>query len=153
MFCTTEPGGTSQNNAIFSLSSIGMAIAGGLYLASRTAHLSTLQDRAIQLEREKLLLSITPHMHYRAHDVTYELVRPSGEHERLLVVPHYDFNWQNRYELAEPRRLRAGTTLRCTSIARSVTNTSAPIALSINWSRVRARPRAPTSAAGCRCRR
>ena len=39
------------------LAAIGMAIAGGLYLASRTAHLSTLQDRAIQLERENRLLA------------------------------------------------------------------------------------------------
>jgi hypothetical protein len=58
--------------------------------------------RCYTFEREKLLLSITPHMHYRAHDVTYELVRPSGEHERLLVVPHYDFNWQLVYRLKEP---------------------------------------------------
>jgi len=34
--------------------------------------------RCYTFERDKLLLSITPHMHYRAHDVTYELVRPNG---------------------------------------------------------------------------
>ena len=58
--------------------------------------------RCYTFERDKLLLSITPHMHYRAHDVTYELIRPGGKHETLLVVPHYDFNWQLVYRLKEP---------------------------------------------------
>jgi hypothetical protein len=29
-------------------------------------------------------------------------------------VPHYDFNWQTEYRLAEPKRVRAGTWLLCT---------------------------------------
>jgi Copper type II ascorbate-dependent monooxygenase, C-terminal domain len=58
--------------------------------------------RCYTFERDKLLLSITPHMHYRAHDVTYELIRPGGTHETLLVVPRYDFNWQLVYRLKEP---------------------------------------------------
>jgi hypothetical protein len=31
----------------------------------------------------------------------------------LLSVPRYDFAWQNRYELATPIKLPAGSTLRC----------------------------------------
>jgi hypothetical protein len=31
----------------------------------------------------------------------------------LLDVPAYDFNWQHRYEMAEPKRLPAGTVVRC----------------------------------------
>jgi hypothetical protein len=58
--------------------------------------------RCYTFERDKLLLSITPHMHYRAHDVTYELVRPGGTREILLLVPHYSFNWQLVYRLKEP---------------------------------------------------
>jgi hypothetical protein len=58
--------------------------------------------RCYTFERDKLLLSITPHMHYRAHDVTYELIRPNGKHETLLVVPRYDFNWQLVYRLKVP---------------------------------------------------
>jgi hypothetical protein len=33
----------------------------------------------------------------------------------LLDVPRYDFNWQLRYELAEPTRLPRGTRLVCTA--------------------------------------
>jgi hypothetical protein len=31
----------------------------------------------------------------------------------LLDVPHYDFNWQNSYELAERRLMPKGTRVRC----------------------------------------
>jgi len=36
-------------------------------------------------------------------------VYPDGTEEVLLYVPHYDFNWQTTYELAEPKHLPAGT--------------------------------------------
>ena len=58
--------------------------------------------RCYTFERDKLLLSITPHMHYRAHDVSYELVRSDGRHETLLLVPSYNFQWQLVYRLKEP---------------------------------------------------
>jgi hypothetical protein len=70
--------------------------------------------RCYTFERDKLLLSITPHMHYRAHDVTYELKRPGGKQETLLVVPHYDFNWQLVYRLKEPIRVEKGSRLMVT---------------------------------------
>ena len=31
----------------------------------------------------------------------------------LLNVPRYDFNWQTRYEMAEPKTLPAGTRIHC----------------------------------------
>ena len=34
---------------------------------------------------------------------------PDGRDETLLSVPHYDFNWQITYELAEPKVLPRGT--------------------------------------------
>ncbi len=40
----------------------------------------------------------------------------TGASEILLDVPRYDFNWQNRYELAEPKHLPAGSRLRCTAV-------------------------------------
>jgi len=67
--------------------------------------------RCYTFEKDKLLLSITPHMHYRGHDVTYELVRPGGQREILLAVPHYSFNWQLVYRLKEPLRVEKGSRL------------------------------------------
>jgi hypothetical protein len=36
---------------------------------------------------------------------------PNGVSEVLLNVPRYDFNWQQRYAFASPKRLPAGTVL------------------------------------------
>ncbi len=67
--------------------------------------------RCYTFERDKLLLSFTPHMHYRGKDMTYELVRPDGGREILLAVPRYDFNWQLVYRLKEPVFVERGSRL------------------------------------------
>lgn len=47
------------------------------------------------------LLAVSPHMHVRGK--SFELLMKQGDQQRtLLDVPHYDFNWQHTYELAEP---------------------------------------------------
>ncbi|WP_338030125.1 hypothetical protein [Fimbriiglobus ruber] len=56
-----------------------------------------------------------PHMHVRGKLCKYEAELPDGKKLTLLDVPHYDFNWQLRYELAEPVRLPKGTLLRFTA--------------------------------------
>ncbi len=50
------------------------------------------------------LLSIAPHMHLRGKAVTVQLQTDSGT-KTILEVPHYDFNWQHTYLLAEPIEL------------------------------------------------
>ncbi len=67
--------------------------------------------RCLTFEKDTLLLSFTPHMHYRGKDMTYELIRPNGKHEILLAVPRYDFNWQLVYRLMQPARVEKGSTL------------------------------------------
>jgi peroxiredoxin len=64
-------------------------------------------------KQEVTLLSLSPHMHLRGKAFRYDLVLPTGERETLLDVPAYDFNWQTRYVLAEPRVLPAGTVIHC----------------------------------------
>ncbi len=56
------------------------------------------------------LVSLMPHMHLRAHACRYELTTPDGVTTTLLDVPHYDFNWQLRYQLAEPLAVKKGST-------------------------------------------
>lgn len=58
-----------------------------------------------------LLLSMSPHMHLRGKSFRYEATWPNGQTEILLDVPHYDFNWQTAYRLAEPRSIPRGTKL------------------------------------------
>jgi peroxiredoxin len=65
--------------------------------------------------RDVLLLSMSPHLHLRGKSFRFEAVYPDGRTEILLDVPRYDFNWQLRYELAEPKPLPKGTRLLCTA--------------------------------------
>ena len=65
--------------------------------------------------RDVLLLNLSPHLHLRGKSFRFEAAYPDGRREVLLDVPHYDFNWQLRYELAEPKRLPKGTRLVCTA--------------------------------------
>jgi hypothetical protein len=61
------------------------------------------------------LYTLTPHMHVRGKSFRFTAVYPDKTTEVLLDVPHYDFNWQNIYQLAEPKRMPAGTELICTA--------------------------------------
>ncbi len=63
-----------------------------------------------------LLLALFPHMHLRGKSFRYEAELPDGSTEVLLDVSRYDFNWQHRYVLAEPRKLPRGTLIRCVAI-------------------------------------
>ena len=70
-------------------------------------------ERSRRFDDDVLLLAMFPHMHLRGKSFRYEAIYPDGREEVLLDVPRYDFNWQNRYKLTEPKRLPAGTILRC----------------------------------------
>src|SRR5205807_7836462 len=69
-----------------------------------------------QINRDVLVLALFPHMHLRGKSFRYDVRYPDGRREVLLDVPRYDFNWQHRYVLAQPRRLPAGTVVRCVAI-------------------------------------
>src|SRR5262249_50901590 len=63
----------------------------------------------------------------RGKSFRYEAVYGDGTVEILLDVPRYDFNWQHRYVLAEPKRLPAGTPIRCVAhYDNSADNTANP---------------------------
>ena len=62
------------------------------------------------LPNDATLLSFLPHMHLRGKKFEYNILHPDGAIETLLRV-NYHFHWQLSYRLAEPRLLKAGTTL------------------------------------------
>ncbi|HEX7449668.1 MAG TPA: redoxin domain-containing protein [Pirellulales bacterium] len=68
-----------------------------------------------RFDNDVRLLTLTPHMHLRGKAFRYEADYPDGKSEILLDIPRYDFNWQLRYHLAEPKLLPKGTLLRCTA--------------------------------------
>jgi len=60
------------------------------------------------------LVSMMPHAHVRGKAFEYRIVRPDGESEVVLSVPHYNFNWQLTYYLEKPIHLTKGTKLEVT---------------------------------------
>ena len=72
-------------------------------------------DAEYEFDRDQMLLSMLPHMHLRGKSFRYTAEYPDGKSEILLDVPRYDFNWQLRYDLAEPKKMPRGTTLECTA--------------------------------------
>ena len=74
---------------------------------------------------DRLLLSMTPHMHLRGKSFTYTAHYPEeyvaanpevADGEVLLDVPNYDFNWQLKYILQEPKFLPQGTRIKCRAV-------------------------------------
>ena len=68
------------------------------------------------MQYDTLLLDLLPHMHVRGKAFRYTALYPNGTKEILLDVPRYDFNWQNTYELSEPKLLPAGTILEARAV-------------------------------------
>ena len=58
------------------------------------------------------LYVLWPHMHTRGKEMTYVVTYPDGREQVLLSVPNYDFNWQIFYELKEPIKIPAGSTIK-----------------------------------------
>ena len=72
-------------------------------------------EARVQLYHAATLVSLLPHMHLRGKSFEFRAVYPTGEREILLRVPHYDFDWQLTYYLADPKPLPAGTIIECTA--------------------------------------
>ena len=66
-------------------------------------------DSKITLHEDTVLETLVPHMHVRGKAFSMRAVLPDGQVLDLLKVPHYDFNWQLTYKLAEPIQLPKGT--------------------------------------------
>ena len=71
--------------------------------------ITTLTD-SWKLDDDYTLYSLMPHMHLRGRSMRVDV---NGE--TLLYVPRFDFNWQHRYVLAEPKRLKRGAVIHCTA--------------------------------------
>lgn len=67
-------------------------------------------------DKDAIINSFMPHMHYRGKSIRYDAVYPDGTEEVLLDVPNYDFNWQTSYRFKEPKRVPAGTKVTMTGV-------------------------------------
>lgn len=62
------------------------------------------------------VLGYLAHMHVRGKAFKFEVTRPDKSHEVLLDIPRYDFNWQLRYDYAQPRFLPRGSQFKITAV-------------------------------------
>jgi len=62
-------------------------------------------------KQDLYITSLTPHMHLRGKDARFEATYPDGRKETLLLVPHYNFNWQITYRMNQPKFIPKGTRL------------------------------------------
>jgi peroxiredoxin len=89
----------------------GMAIQLNLKIPSHEPE--ALHSATFTFGKDSLVYTLTPHMHRRGSWMKYEALYPDGRRETLLSVPHFDFNWQTSYRLAEPLKVPAGTKILC----------------------------------------
>lgn len=66
-------------------------------------------------EKDTILLSLHPHMHYRGKDMMYTAYYPDGTEEVLLDVGRYDYSWQINYIYNQPKLIPAGTRIEVTA--------------------------------------
>ncbi len=69
----------------------------------------------VTLHAPATLISLLPHMHLRGKSFEFRVVFPDRDTKTLLRVPHYSYNWQLSYYLADPLPLPPGTTIECTA--------------------------------------
>jgi hypothetical protein len=70
----------------------------------------TMRD-SLTLPVEVELLALFPHLHYLGRTVRVTARLPDGGERALLAIDDWDPAWQEKYVLATPARLPAGTTL------------------------------------------
>jgi hypothetical protein len=67
------------------------------------------QTQSITLQRDAYLHGFLPHMHFRGKRMRFEAHYPDGSSELLINIANYNYNWQLRYQLEEPKLVPAGT--------------------------------------------
>ncbi len=84
-------------------------------------------DGAITLHADSELISLLPHMHLRGKSMEMRAVYPTGETEKLVWVPGYDFNWQLWYQVPQGKIIPKGTRIEATgTFDNSANNKSNP---------------------------
>ena len=71
------------------------------------------------------VMAYMAHMHVRGKAFKFEVTPPGGKSEVLLDLPHYDFNWQLRYDYAKTRLIPQGSQVKITAIYDNSTNNPA----------------------------
>ncbi len=66
-------------------------------------------SESVTVREDAYLYSFLPHMHFRGKRMRFHAYYPDGTDEELINIANYNYNWQMRYELNEPKWVPAGT--------------------------------------------
>lgn len=69
------------------------------------------QTKSVTVPRDAYLHAFLPHMHFRGKRMRFEAQYPDGTREELINIANYNYNWQLRYQLREPKLVPAGTVI------------------------------------------
>ncbi len=67
------------------------------------------QTKSVTIQRDAYLHGFLPHMHFRGKRMRFEAHYPDSSIEELINIANYNYNWQLRYQLEEPKLVPAGT--------------------------------------------
>ncbi len=81
--------------------------AAGLDVPAGESHFE-LRD-SFKLPVDALAVTVGGHAHYICKEMQVEATFPDGERRSIFYIDDWDFNWQNRYQYADPVELPAGT--------------------------------------------
>src|SRR5262249_29960284 len=87
------------------------AMVPGLFARIPAGEPNFVVDRTARVTEDVTLYWLTPHMHLRGKSIELTATYPDGRSELLVRVRDWDYNWQEMYQLKEPKKLPAGTLL------------------------------------------
>ncbi|MDP2348015.1 MAG: redoxin domain-containing protein [Gammaproteobacteria bacterium] len=73
-------------------------------------------SQAVTIPRDAHMYSFLPHMHFRGKSMRFTAHYPDGSQEELINIANYNYNWQIRYQMVEPKFMPAGTRVVATGV-------------------------------------
>ena len=73
-------------------------------------------SQSVTIPRDAHMHSFLPHMHFRGKSMRFTAYYPDGSQEELINIANYNYNWQIKYQMAEPKFMPAGTKVVATGV-------------------------------------
>ena len=66
-------------------------------------------SQSVVIDKDAHMYGFLPHMHFRGKSMRFTAFYPDGTQEELINIANYNYNWQIRYLMEEPKFIPAGT--------------------------------------------
>ncbi len=73
-------------------------------------------SQSVLIEKDAHMYGFLPHMHFRGKSMRFTAFYPDGTQEELINIANYNYNWQIRYLMEEPKLIPAGTKVVATGV-------------------------------------